>query len=292
MIFFCFYNNFFIEGLEPPPPPLPTNIDSPSTDNLKEDLTINLTDDQSSQTQTPTNTELVITTNSLELTNIETHSPLSIHSPEQTQIESIHITLPTPQSQQKEEESEQVKTPTNIQPIVEQFSFSNSPLPKPPRQNLHKEKKSSTIDGLLRIINDHTNRIHNSENNEKQTNENISYFRVAKSRCGKFETDSQGFVNNTIAIFDSTNQPKIDQPTIKNSHPTQMLTNSTQQKSLSNNVQHQTKGKQAYNLLKKYEREEQLQSSKNIDYLKPINDKEKSPTPPIQVEFSNKKFLF
>lgn len=169
--------------------------------------------------------------------------------------------------------------------MVSESPLLISPVPKPPRQNLHKEKKSSTIDGLIRIINDHNKRTNNSENtNEKQTNENISYFRVAKSRFGKFETDSQGFVNNSIAIFDSTNQPKVNQQTNKTSQSSssQILTNSTQQKPVINNIQPQTKGKQAYNLLKKYEKEDE----KELQTLKKtINEKEKSPSPPIQVRF-------
>ncbi len=96
-------------------------------------------------------------------------------------------------------------------------------------------------------------------------------------------------MNNSIAIFDSTNQQKFDQPMNKNSQSSQLLNNSTQSKSLSNPVQHQTKGKQAYNLLKKYEKEDELQSPINTDYLKTTNDKEKSPSPPIQVRFSKKK---
>jgi len=248
---------------------------------LNEDLTVNQIDDQ--HIQIPIDTKLNITTNSLELTNIETHFP------QQIQTESINLTSPiTLQQQQEEKESEQVEDSSykKIIPTNVEHPRLNSPIPKPPRQNLYKEKKSSTIDGLIRIINDHTKRA-----NIPQTNENVSYFRVAKSRCGKFETDNQGFVNNSIAIFDSTNQPKTNQQTNKNSSSSsssQILTNSTQQKSVSNNIQQQTKGKQAYNLLKKYEKEEQLQSTNNTDYLKSTNDKDKSPTPPIQVEFSNK----
>lgn len=184
-----------------------------------------------------------------------------------------------------------------------------SPVPKPPRQNLLKEKKSSAVDGLVRIISDHSKRTNNLENNEKQTNENISYFRVAKSRCGKFETDSQGFVNNSIAIFDSTNKQKLDQQPAKPSRPSsiysQIPTNSTQEKSVLHNTQPPSKGKQAYNLLKKYEKEEEeqlqaptnpnpfkkhngkedegLQASDNPNPFKKINEKEKSPSPPIQV---------
>jgi hypothetical protein len=72
-----------IAGLEPPPPPINT------------DSTVNPIDDLS---QTPTNTKLTIETNSIELTNID------IHSPEQIQPESINLTPPIP----PQEESEQV----------------------------------------------------------------------------------------------------------------------------------------------------------------------------------------
>ncbi|CAF4677794.1 unnamed protein product, partial [Rotaria magnacalcarata] len=49
--------------------------------------------------------------------------------------------------------------------------------------------------------------------------------------------------------------------------------------------------KQAYDLLKKYEKEEQNPQSQIIDteYLKTkVNDKEKSPTPPIQLEVTER----
>jgi hypothetical protein len=162
-----------------------------------------------------------------------------------------------------------------------------SSIPKPPRQNVHKEKKSTTFDGLVRIINDHNERADIYQNNEKQqkeTNENISYFRVAKSRYGKFETDSRGFVNNSIAIFDSTNQRRTEQQTNKDSHSSELPINSTQSKTLSNITQQQTKGKQAYNLLKKYEKEEEEDSPSpsNNGYFKTTNENDKSSTP-VQV---------
>lgn len=65
-------------------------------------------------------------------------------------------------------------------------------------------KKSSSTDGIIKIINDHNERAQIYQANEKQ-DENPSYFRVAKSRHGKFETDNQGFINNSTNIFDSTN---------------------------------------------------------------------------------------
>ena len=162
----------------------------------------------------------------------------------------------------------------HIQPIVETISKFSS-VPKPLRQNI---KKSSTTDGLLRIIDDQRHNQHRNEKQQKETNENVSYFRVAKSRYGKFETDSQGFINNSIAIFDSTNQQKFDQKVNENLHSLNTTTNLKQQKSLPTIVQHQTKGKQAYNLLKKYEKEVQLQLTNNVDYLKTTNDTEKTMT--------------
>jgi hypothetical protein len=113
-------------GLEPPPPPTPTtNTLSPSTNNLnedfrtkqetvqkpvdepqKDDLAINPNDDQRLlQFQMPTNE---ITSNSSELTNIESHSQSSIHSPEQTLTESPNLT-PTIVHQQQQDKSKQVE---------------------------------------------------------------------------------------------------------------------------------------------------------------------------------------
>ena len=165
--------------------------------------------------------------------------------------------------------------------------IASSPMPKPPRQTPQKEKKSSTIDGLLRIIHDHTERGNNYQQNEKQekeTNENVSYFRVAKSRYGKFETDNRGFVHNSVAIFDSTNQQKFGQPATKASHPVEgTKTTIVHHKSAPAVVQAPSKGKQAYNLLKKYEKEDETQS---------MMAREQSPTP-IQVclfEYENSSY--
>jgi hypothetical protein len=99
-------------------------------------------------------------------------------------------------------------------------------------------------------------------------------------------------VNNSIAIFDSTNQQKFNQPIKINSQPSQIPSNSIQHKSQSHPAQQQTKGKQAYNLLKKYEKEDQVEPPVNTDYLKTTNEKEKSPSPPMQVRFlDQKKYL-
>lgn len=120
-----------------------------------------------------------------------------------------------------------------------------SAIPKPPRQITNKEKKSTSITGLLRIINDHSERAkvyQEKEKQEREAKENISYFRVAKSRFGKFETDNQGFVHNSAAFFDGS--AKQDQQPRKNSFPSEApLASSTQQKSLVNETQRQTKGK-------------------------------------------------
>ncbi len=101
-------------GLEPPPPPspLPANTESPPNHHINDDLT-NQSVDDFSQTPTPTNTKLVIVTDSVESTNSDTqHSSPSNHSPEQIQTESINLTPPMPQKQQEEvveEEEEELK---------------------------------------------------------------------------------------------------------------------------------------------------------------------------------------
>ncbi|CAF2569464.1 unnamed protein product [Rotaria sp. Silwood2] len=299
----------------PPPPPSMTNTISTSTNNLhedfrstieinqksidepeKNDVTMNQMNENQSvlnllQNQTSINDKLVVRTDSLESTNIEIHSPLSVHSLEQIQTELPNSISPI--IQQQEEKCEQKEISTNIPSMIE-TNINESSIPKPPRQNIHKEKRSSTIDGLLRIVNDHNERINiyqKNDNKPKETNENVSYFRVAKSRYGKFETDSRGFVNNSIAIFDSTNQQlKSEQQINKNLHSSELLANSKQFKTISSNiVQHQTKGKQAYNLLKRYEKEAQSQSINKTDYLKTTttNQQEKS-SMPIQLQVTER----
>ncbi|CAF0928822.1 unnamed protein product [Rotaria sp. Silwood1] len=300
-------NNITRPGLDPPPPPSMTNIISTSANNLHEDLhptieinqksidepekndvTINHINENQSvldliQNETSKTDTSVITTNFLEPINIEIHPPSPIHSPEQIQTESPII-------QQQEEKFEQKEISINIPSMIE-TNINKSSILKPPRQNIYKEKKSSTIDGLLRIVNDHNERSNiyqKNENKQIETNENVSYFRVAKSRYGKFETDNRGFVNNSIAIFDSTNQQKLEKKINKNTHSSELLTNSKQFKTISSNiVQHQTKGKQAYNLLKKYEKEAQSQSINNPDYLKTINQQEKS-SMPVQLQHTER----
>ncbi|CAF1138503.1 unnamed protein product [Rotaria sordida] len=305
-------NSIARPGSDPPPPPSMANTISASTNNLhedfrptiemnqksidepeKNDVTMNQMNENQSvlnslQNRTSTNDELAIRTNSLEPITIEIHSPSSIHSLEQIQIE-LPNSIPTI-IQQQEEKSEQKEILTSIPSMIE-TNIIGSSIPKPPRQNIHKEKKSSTINGLLRIVNDHNERSNiyqKNDNQQKETNENVSYFRVAKSRYGKFETDNRGFVNNSIAIFDSTNQQKSEQQINKNSDSSELLTNSKQFKTLpSNIVQHQTKGKQAYNLLKKYEKETQSQSINNADYLKATNQQDK-PSMPIQLQVTER----
>ncbi|CAF0851355.1 unnamed protein product [Adineta ricciae] len=277
--------------LEPPPPP------SSKIDNFDEDLhktpvveqqlteqtpRNDVSKQDSTQMQTPT---LEIQTNS-QPTTVEIHSsPVSNHSPEQVQVETAYST-PLIIDPQEEKKSEEEVTPPKIEPTVElevvKTPTASSPMPKPPRQTPQKEKKSSTIDGLLRIIHDHTERGNNYQQNEKQekeTNENVSYFRVAKSRYGKFETDNRGFVHNSIAIFDSTNQQKFGQPAAKVSHPVEgTKTTIVHHKSTPAVVQAPSKGKQAYNLLRKYEKEDETQS---------MVPREKSPTP-IQLEVTER----
>ena len=267
-------------AVEPPAPPVPvlTNADSPPLTVVQETTTEKIVDEEPEHV-TPMSTKLSIMTDSLEGSNNTSQSP----SPNQLS-ESVPITPPPP-------------------PIVEQVIEPpkvSSPIPKPPRQIVQKEKKPSTIDSLTRIVDDHAKRTAISSNDNKQTNENISYFRVAKSRFGKFETDNQGFVHNSVAIFDSTNQLKPNQQPLRSSQiQTAPPSSSSSLLIHLNQSKPQTKGKQAYNLLKKYEKE---QSSDVVtdrpNYFKEQIEKDKSPTPPVQVcsydllIFINKNLFF
>lgn len=282
-IFYCTVQ--FILGLEPPPPPTMMNAISPSTNNLNRDLhstgindlksvdealetidsSINHTDDNQltsnfSDNQTNTDDKLVITTNSLESTNSEIYSPSSTYSSEPVQTYSPSSTTSNIRAG-SEEKSVQVEDLNLVEPSV----------PKPPRQNFLKEKKSATFNGHIRTISHHNDQYNDHQKSEiksKETNENVSYFRVAKSRYGKFETENRNFINNSIAIFDSTNQLKSEQSMQKNSQSSE-LSNSKQQKpNQFHTIMPQTKGKQVYSILKKYEKEEQYKVTDNIDYLK------------------------
>lgn len=262
--------------VEPPAPPVTilTNTDSPLLTVVQETPTEKIVDEEVENTS-PMSTKLSIMTDSLEGSNNTSQSP----SPNQLS-EPVQVTPPT---------VEQKETPADNPPVIE-TPKAPTPVSKPPRQNIQKEKKSSTIDGLVRVVDDHAKRSTIPSNNDdnKQTNENISYFRVAKSRFGKFETDNQGFVNNSIAIFDSTNQSKPDHQAIKASQTSSSSSllpiHSNQGKSQSSSLPFQTKGKQAYNLLKKYEKQQQSDAYDRPNYFKEHIDKEKSPTPPVQVE--------
>ncbi|CAF0872357.1 unnamed protein product [Adineta ricciae] len=86
---------------------------------------------------------------------------------------------------------------------------------RPTRSASKPSKKTKSTDGLTKIITDHNERAQIYQANEKQA-ENVSYFRVAKSRHGKFETDNQGFVNTTSNVFDSTTDQKQIQNTDEN----------------------------------------------------------------------------
>ncbi|CAF2590601.1 unnamed protein product [Rotaria sp. Silwood2] len=251
----------------------------------------------------PPTAQLVITTHSRDENVTETHStdenvtekhsPTPIYSQIQKptkeiiQTESPYSTVqvsPTPTIPQQDE----IKTvsPTNysIGEIV-QAGIAEPP----PKSPIKTSKESTPFNGLIKIINDHNERAEIYQKSEKQA-ENVSYFRVAKSRHGKFETDSEGFVNNSTNIFDSTNnkQEQIQQP--QQLIKTCETTTKTTEKSIPVVVQQQTKGKQAYDLLKQYEKEEQNQQLQPVDtdYLKTTtNDKEKSPTP-IQLEVTER----
>lgn len=101
-------------------------MESLSTDRVNEESTNQSADDF---TPTPTNTELVVVTNSPESTNIDTLPPPSNLSPEQTQTESIHLTPPSSEQQQIEE-SEQVHILLMQIEVVKSFFRSRKQLRK------------------------------------------------------------------------------------------------------------------------------------------------------------------
>jgi hypothetical protein len=145
-----------------------------------------------------------------------------------------------------------------------------TPVPKPPRHSTTKEKKAaSSIDGLLRIINDHAERAQiyqEREKHERENKESISYFRVAKSRCGKFETDNQGFVHRSTPIFDSSTQSN-DEGHKRPLSSFDTSAKTTEQISTTNIEQHQMQGQQANNLLKNNDQYNENQSNKATDVV-------------------------
>ncbi len=170
--------------------------------------------------------------------------------------------------------SQQNTSPTiySVEEIV-QAGIAERPVVSPVKPS----KKSASTDGLTKIVNDHNERAQIYQANQKQT-ENVSYFRVAKSRHGKFETDNQGFINTSTNVFDASNNKQ---------QPTSTITETASYKTVPVGTQQQTQGKQAYDLLKKYEKEEEEANDQSqiidTDYLKNLTiDREKSPTP-IQV---------
>jgi hypothetical protein len=194
-----------------------------------------------SEQETPPNAKLVITTN----------SPTPIYSQiqktkETIQIESPYSTVKSTPSPPVHQQEEIITTssPINysvveiVQAGIAEPPSAAAPPPPPPVKST---KKSASTDGLTKIVHDHKERAKVYQENSKQAD--VSYFRVAKSRHGKFETDDQGFVNNSSNVFD-TNQDERTIPVKDKDEQSQLI---------------------------------------NIDQLKNIiNDKEKSPTP-IQV---------
>ncbi|CAF0962471.1 unnamed protein product [Didymodactylos carnosus] len=243
----------------------------------------------------------------------------------------------------------------SVSPSILQKQQS-SVIPQQQQQKRGKEvkspkasKKSQTVDGLVKIMNDHHKRADEyralpetqsllkekisppppantlSSLNEENGGDEKFYFRVAKSRHGRFETDNRGFVNPSVAVIDPA--PGQQQATIDN-NKVHDYANRTQ---LPRDIHHQqnhppahysaiesqqqpiqqrppTKGKAAYEILKKYEKEDQEEQQKqepiDTEYLKTkidrtsppvlttadktiIAEKDKSPTP-IQLEVTER----
>ena len=104
----------------------------------------------------------------------------------------ISKSTPSPVDFQREEVSSRSPTNYSVSDIVQ------AGIAEPPSViTVKASKRSPSTEGILKIITDHQARTTPPlQTNEKST-EDLSYFRVAKSRHGKFETDSQGFVSDS-----------------------------------------------------------------------------------------------
>jgi len=144
-----------------------------------------------------TTVEIVDTTQNLP----ESHSTTPIYS-------QIQKTKESPYSTVKSTPHEEIihVSPTNYS--VDEIVQAGIAEPPPTVSPVKPAKKSTSTDGLVKIINDHNERAQIYQASEKEP----SYFRVAKSRQGKFETDDQGFVNTTTNIFDLSNKEKSPTP--------------------------------------------------------------------------------
>jgi hypothetical protein len=193
----------------------------PNTNEIVDDQQIKIDTEQrkidiNEQQTPPTTTQLVTTPHSPDQNIPESHSTTPIYSQIQKNkestppIESPYSTVkttPTPPIIQQVEIISTSPTNYSVTEIV-QAGIAEPPTVSP----LKSSKKSTSTDGLIKIVNDHNERAQIYQANEKQA-ENVSYFRVAKSRHGKFETDNQGFINNSSNVFDSTNNNKEKSPT-------------------------------------------------------------------------------
>ncbi|MCC7159912.1 MAG: hypothetical protein IT281_10305, partial [Ignavibacteria bacterium] len=200
---------------------------------------------------TPVTTTLVVTTQvpqeNLNVTQSATpiYSQIQKVTKEVVQTESPYSTVQLSSTTPMPEHEEIVRTsPTNysVGEIIQ--AGIAEPPPVSPRAT---SKESSPVEGLFKIVKDHNERAEIYQKNDKQP-ENVSYFRVAKSRYGKFETDNQGFVNNSNNIFTSNDNNQAPQPTqaVKTSETTTTTTTPRKPTPVVAQQQKQTKGKQAY----------------------------------------------
>ena len=144
----------------------------------------------------------------------ESHSTTPIYSQvqkikESTPVESHYSTVkstPTPPVTQREEIISTSPTNYSVAEIV-QAGIADPPVVTSKKS----AKKSTSTDGLVKIINDHTERANIYQTSGKPA-EDMSYFRVAKSRNGKFETENQGFVSTTTDVFNRDNIQKSPTP--------------------------------------------------------------------------------
>ena len=192
----------------------------------KEENAVKMTNEQLNQEETR---QLTSPTESTEEPVNPPSTPIysQIHKTKETiQTESPYSTLKSSPTPPPMTEEKRPVSPTNytVEEIV-QAGIAEPPAPqlpatrpassaspttvtvvtteKPTKGTTKSSKKSVSIDGLVKIVQDHQERAHIYQTSEKPADE-VSYFRVAKSRFGKFETDDRGFVSHSAGVFENT----------------------------------------------------------------------------------------
>lgn len=163
--------------------------------------------------QQPASNSETVQTSEIFVQNTRETSATPVYSQIQKTKESSPIDIgkstPSPVDFQREEMTSKSPTNYSVSEIVQ------AGIAEPPSVITAKaSKRSPSTEGILKIITDHQARTASPLQTNENSTEDVSYFRVAKSRHGKFETDSQGFVSDSDTALGNTTdeQPKCTTP--------------------------------------------------------------------------------